>query len=69
MDATTSTLENQEPNLPPGYVLEQAADGTFFAVPQFLVPATHVAFDAYQRKKLIEKNYRPEVSDNFMIMF
>jgi hypothetical protein len=51
MVQSTSASKIQEENLPPGYVLEQAADGTFFAVPQFLVPATHVAFDAYQKKK------------------
>lgn len=64
MDATASTSKIQDANLPPGYVLDQAADGTSFAVPAYLVPATHAAFEAYRGKKLIKKDVHPEVSDN-----
>jgi hypothetical protein len=68
MDTTASTSDIQDANLPPGYVLDQAADGTLFAVPAFLVPATHVAFEAYRRKDLNKKDARPEVSDTFVLI-
>jgi hypothetical protein len=63
MDAMASTSKIQDANLPPGYVLDQAADRTFFAVPGFMVPATHVAFEAYRGKNLIKKDIHPEVGD------
>jgi hypothetical protein len=39
-------------SLPPGYVLQEAADGTLFAVPQFLTAAVQSDFDAQNMKDI-----------------
>jgi hypothetical protein len=33
---------------PPGFTIIQGSDDSTFAVPQFLVPATHTAFEAFR---------------------
>jgi hypothetical protein len=37
-------------NLPPGFSLQEASDGSKFAVPRFLLPAAQSAFDAHNMK-------------------
>jgi hypothetical protein len=37
-------------SLPPGYVVHHAPDGAAFAVPQFLLPATHSAIENEEMK-------------------
>lgn len=37
-------------NVPPGYSLQEASDGSKFAVPRFLLPAARLAFDSQNIK-------------------
>jgi hypothetical protein len=43
---------NNNQDLPPGFILQEASDGTKFAVPRFLLPAAHSAFEAHKKKIL-----------------
>ena len=51
--AKSTTIENINEDLPPGYILQEASDGSKFAVPRFLLPAARSAFDAHNKKKLL----------------
>lgn len=46
---------------PPGYTLVQDGNGSIFAVPHFLVQATHTAFDGFKGIRELEKGDIPEV--------
>ena len=47
---STAAKTSSPSTLPSGYVAKQTADGTTFAVPQFLIPATELAFDYHKEK-------------------
>ena len=59
MDSSRDTVERQA--VPPGYTLCKNDDGSTFAVPQFLVPAAHSSFDAFQVKNSLENEFMTEV--------
>ncbi|KAF8798360.1 hypothetical protein BYT27DRAFT_7264928 [Phlegmacium glaucopus] len=44
-------------DLPTGYTFHHARDGSCFAVPEFLVMATHTAFDAHHMKSVLHVDH------------
>lgn len=40
----------QTPTIPEGYIIGTTDEGHQYLVPQFVVPASHEAFDAYKKK-------------------
>ncbi|KAF8804317.1 hypothetical protein BYT27DRAFT_7259302 [Phlegmacium glaucopus] len=44
-------------DLPTGYTFRHARDGSCFAVPEFLVTATHTAFDAHHMKSVLHVDH------------
>lgn len=49
----TAPLDSNNGNLPPGYCLQEAPDGSKFAVPRFLLPAARSAVDVYNMKNIL----------------
>ncbi|KAF8813172.1 hypothetical protein BYT27DRAFT_7251252 [Phlegmacium glaucopus] len=47
---TTAPTESSSHDLPTGYTFQHAHDGSHFAMPEFLVTATNMAFDAHHMK-------------------
>jgi hypothetical protein len=60
MESTRNSAKSM-PGVPPGYTLCRDVDGSSFAVPQFLVPAAHSAFDTFRGKKELDNKDIPEV--------
>ena len=61
MDPTPNISTSKQDFPPQGYTLLQSADGSAFAVPQYLVPVTHSAFDGFRGKILLQSKDLPEV--------
>lgn len=62
MDSRLKSLNiSDEVISPSGYTMSHSTDGTAFAVPQFLVPATHSAFDGFQNVNSVGNNDLPKV--------
>jgi hypothetical protein len=45
--------------IPPGYIISQLTDGTCILVPEFMVSAADVAFDAHQSKISLDVKNAP----------
>ncbi len=45
--------------IPPGYTITQMQDGTHILVPEFMVAAANMAFDAHQSKITLEAENAP----------
>jgi hypothetical protein len=50
MQSNQSNVQNPSHGIPEGYVRITSSDGQEYVVPQFMVPATHQALDAYSKK-------------------
>jgi len=42
--------QQRQPEIPDGYVRIQTEDGQHYLVPNFMIPASHQAMDAYRKK-------------------
>jgi hypothetical protein len=56
-------VSNDSLQLPPGYTMQEAANGTKFAVPKFLIPSTRHSFDTEEKKREIH------IDDNAEVIF
>jgi len=54
--STMSNQQESQADIPDGYVSIQSDNGQQYLVPRFIIPATHQAMEAYQKK--VEFNVR-----------
>ena len=50
MDKRATTTDEAPPHVPEGFVSVMTSNKKICIVPQFLIPATNQAFDAYHKK-------------------